>query len=294
MSLLEKIFKKKVIIFMMAISLVLAFILLLRWGFQHSRGTPVSITVDQKQPPQIKVQYYDKEINFQNGIDQPFWDSLANNEIELIHQVTALPWPRAFMPSVSVKTFHNNENIYFYLSWQDETENRELSAGRFSDACAIMFPLDEKVEKSTIMMGFMGRANIWHWQAVADQQIWFKFDREKVYVDFHYPFEQQETFTVSKQSPTSAVSDLMAVRVGTVTLKPSQEVTGRGIYTNGFWQVVLRRAIQPSDSIETINFEFKKQLCAFAVWNGESADRGGRKSISDWVELEILTRDNSN
>ncbi|MDW7680511.1 MAG: ethylbenzene dehydrogenase-related protein [bacterium] len=286
--------KKKAIIFLIAISLVFAFILLLRWGFQHSRGTPVPITVDQKQLPQIKVQYYDKEINFQNGIDLPFWGSIANNEVELVHQVTALPWPRAFTPRVNIKTFHNAENIYFYLNWQDETENRELSAGHFSDACAVMFPLDEEVEKSMIMMGFMGRANIWHWQAVHDQQIWLKTDREKVYADFHYPFEQQETLAVSKQPPTTAVSDLMAVRVGTVTPKPTQEVTGRGIYTNGFWQVVLRRALQSSDSNDSSNFGFKKQLCAFAVWNGEYADRGGRKSISDWVELEILTRDNSN
>ncbi len=34
-------------------------------------------------------------------------------------------------------------------------------------------------------------------------------------------------------------------------------------------------------------FDQMERLCAFAVWNGSKGDRGGRKSISDWVDLRV-------
>jgi DMSO reductase family type II enzyme heme b subunit len=80
---------------------------------------------------------------------------------------------------------------------------------------------------------------------------------------------------------------LLAIRVGTVTKKPLQNVEGRGIYSDGTWRVVFKRALNAIDAKTDAQFSTGKQLCAFAVWNGSKGDRGGRKSISDWVELEI-------
>ena len=32
-------------------------------------------------------------------------------------------------------------------------------------------------------------------------------------------------------------------------------------------------------------FRNKNRNCAFAVWEGNGGDRGGRKSISEWIKL---------
>jgi DMSO reductase family type II enzyme heme b subunit len=77
--------------------------------------------------------------------------------------------------------------------------------------------------------------------------------------------------------------------VGTVTLKPTQTVNGRGEYRNGVWRAVFKRSLAAGDP--EIDADFAKpgvsQLSAFAVWNGSKGDRGGRKSISDWVDLVL-------
>ena len=161
--------------------------------------------------------------------------------------------------------------------------------GKFSDACAIMFPLNKNPgDFPTLMMGFLGKANIWHWKANRDREYWSGQEfNEKAYADYHYPFEDKETLPVSKDVLTSAVNDLISIRVTTITPKEAQNVAGKGIWSDGAWQVVFKRAIEPLDPELDAGFADVKRLCAFAVWNGDKGDRGGRKSISDWVELEI-------
>lgn len=280
---------KKFLIIVMALVIVFAFAALLRYGFRHSRGVPVPITVQDKRMPTFQVIFLDREFDMSRESIATFWNKLPATEIKLIHQVTALPWPKALVPQVQVKAFHNNKDIYFYLEWEDSTEDRRLGTGQFSDACAIMFPLGKEVAKSMIMMGFMGRANIWQWKASQDQEYWNgRPNPPTVYADFHYPFEQQETFPVLMNKPASAASDLMSVRIGTVTTTEIQQVSGRGIYNEGVWRVVLKRSLSAPDTSSYASFKQPKRWCAFAVWNGARGDRGGRKSISDWVELEVL------
>ena len=158
---------------------------------------------------------------------------------------------------------------------------------------------------STIMMGFMHKSNIWYWKASRDREYWLSQEKAgatdelmqtKVYADYHYPFEEKEIFVVSKDISKSAVNDLIAIRVGTLTPKELQNVQGRGFWSDNTWQVVFKRAIAITDPEVDANLEQapptagqaeKNKLCAFSVWNGASGDRGGRKSISDWVELQI-------
>lgn len=277
--------KKPGILFIAIIS-ILAFSLLVYYGFTHRRGTPVPI--EEEKRSELEVPFMDKEIDFNKDIDWSFWEGQPGKKIKLLYQVMVLPWPKIITPEVTVKAFHNAGDIYFYLQWQDDTENRIIGINKFSDACAAMFPLDEKTQIPTLMMGFLGRANIWHWKASRDKEHWQKPQELKAYADFYYPFEDEETLAVSKENVKSAVNDLVSVRVGTVTPKETQDVQGRGFWNNGIWQVVMQRRLDAGDPHDDAVFvQGKKRLCAFAVWNGEKGDRGGRKSISDWVELDI-------
>ena len=278
---------KKFVVILIAIISITAFSLTVYYGFKHARGVPVPI----EQPTSIllKSLFVDKGIDFAKGIDAEFWATLPSQDIKLLYQVMVLPWPKVVTPSVTVKSFHNKKDIYFYMNWKDETENRTLGTGKFSDACAIMFPFDKDPQMPTLMMGFLGKANIWQWRGSQDREYWHKETAEtKAYSDFYYPFEEEELFPVSKEAYQSAANDLMAIRVGTITQKERQDVQGRGFWKNGAWHVVFKRSLKAFDpEIDAVFVNAQKRLCAFAVWNGENGDRGSRKSISDWVELEV-------
>lgn len=279
---------KKRTVFLISAGLIVLFGALVYYGTRYSRGKPVAI--EERKKPIVAIAFIDQKIDFVKGLSQELWQSLPGVEIELLHQVTVLPWGKSLVSPVTVKAFHNNKDIYFYLSWSDDTENRQIGTKKFSDGCAIMFPLTDKVEQSAIMMGFMGRSNIWHWKAAQDKEFWLKdAPKTEAYADYHYPFEEKELFPVSKAQAVSAVNDLVAIRIATITPKDTQSVEGRGLWHNGIWQVVFKRSLKGGlDAENDVTLQGKKGMpCAFAVWNGETGDRGGRKSISDWVELDI-------
>ncbi|KAB2946921.1 MAG: ethylbenzene dehydrogenase-related protein [Candidatus Methanoperedens sp.] len=238
----------------------------------------------------IEVQFIDKDIDLEKGIFPEIWEPIHPIDIEMEYQVMVLPWGKSLINPVTVKSFHNGKEIYFYMSWKDDTEDRIIGTSRFSDAAAIMFPIGNNVQNSTIMMGFMGNgSNIWQWKASQDNEYWLnETSKIEAYSDYYYPFEDNETLAVSKAAPGSAVNDLMVIRVGTLTPKPAQNVQGRGIWDNGTWQVVFKRSLDIADPEQDADFNTLTRV-AFAVWNGANGDRGGRKSIAhDWTALDII------
>ncbi|OGX23630.1 MAG: hypothetical protein A3J51_06850 [Omnitrophica WOR_2 bacterium RIFCSPHIGHO2_02_FULL_45_21] len=293
---------KKSTVILISIALVIGFAALVYIGIRHSRGVPVRVEKPKKVT--LEVQFLDKEIDVSASVSD-IWQSLPREEIELMQQVTVLPWGKSLVSPLRVSAFHNKKDIYFYISWKDDTEDRDAGINTFSDGCAVMFPMGEGIPASTIMMGFMHKSNIWYWKASRDREYWLSQEKAgatdelmqtKVYADYHYPFEEKEIFVVSKDISKSAVNDLIAIRVGTLTPKELQNVQGRGFWSDNTWQVVFKRAIAITDPEVDANLEQapptagqaeKNKLCAFSVWNGASGDRGGRKSISDWVELQI-------
>ena len=277
---------RKIAVILISFTLIASFGVLVYYAVRHSYGVPGEM--EKVETVLLDVPFQDKEIDLEKGIAEDFWDGLAQKEVKLMYQAMVLPWPKQVVPSVSVKIFHNAKEIYFYLTWDDDTEDRILDVNKFSDACALMFPMDEKLQPQTLMMGFIGRANIWQWKASQDREYWQKIKPEKnPYSDFYYPFEEKETLSVSKDEPQSAVNDLSAIRVGTITPKPIQNISGRGYFGNGGWRVVFKRSLKSDAPEIDAQFVPGKILCAFAVWDGSKGDRGGRKSISDWVELSI-------
>lgn len=278
---------KRNTVVIITVILISGFLALVFYGLRHSRGAPVII----EEPPKMVLEapFIDKEIDLSKGVSHELWEPLPSKKIEMFYQTMALPWGGNLIASPTVKAFHNKKDIYIYLSWLDETEDRDVRVGKFSDACGIMFSLDPNAPTSTIMMGFMGQANLWQWKASQDREYWLKETSDlKAYVDFYYPLEEQELFPVSKVPPLSAVNDLVSIRIGTVTLKDAQNVQGRGIFERGRWSVVFRRAMSGLNKESDADFVGRqKHNCVFAIWNGGKSDRGGRKSISEWVEIDI-------
>lgn len=71
---------------------------------------------------------------------------------------------------------------------------------------------------------------------------------------------------------------LAAEGFGTLTAQPDGGMRARGEWKNGVWRVVLSRLAPESQESLPV---------AFAVWNGEGAERDGLKRLSAWQTLRI-------
>lgn len=197
---------------------------------------------------------------------------------------------------VRVAAVHNGREIGFLLEWDDPIGNQTiLSTEEFRDAAAIQFPLEAVAsgaghpEPSHAMGDAHGPVNIWQWKA--DWQL------------HRFPYRDGDTsIDASKmnvpawpwgnsmfRSPGSAVENLNAVGVGTLTSQPpeAQGVRGEGRWADGKWRVVIVRALKTENSRDTQFDPGHPTAVAFAVWDGVQADRDGRKAVSVWQQLRI-------
>ena len=187
-----------------------------------------------------------------------------------------------------VQAFHNEKDIFFKMTWEDDHADMAALEDSFVDGCAIATPIDPDAPTRSIMMGFSSPVNIWQWQANKDMQFWEgKTGLEEAYADFVYPFEEKEIFSVSMPELKSAVTELLSQRAGSITPKDKQIVQGRGFWRDGSWNVVFKRSLTTEDLEQDSQFSASKQSVSFAVWDGDQNDRGSRKSISEWVNLQI-------
>lgn len=256
-------------------------------GINRARG--ISAPIEEAKSVRLEASFVARDIDLSFGIDTSFWETRASQRLDLYYQSMVLPWPKGVIPSVVIKAFHNGVDIFFFLEWEDETKDDTIGINRFPDACAVMFTLEENRQNISVTMGFQGKSNVWQWKASQDRDFWLgERAKNTPYVDFHYPFEEEELFVVSKQEIQSGANDLVTIGVGTISLKSTQNVEGRGLYDNGVWRVVFKRALQSLDPLVDAKFEkANSHLCAFAVWDGSKGDRGGRKSFSYWIELSL-------
>lgn len=276
----------KLKVFLISIVLVVCFAGLIFYGFYYARGVPGKLLPESKTI--INVPYIEKTIDLKKGIPKEICESLIPTKLDMVYQITVLPWPKKLVPAVNVKAFHNKKDIYFCMQWKDSTQDRVQEAGKFSDGGAIMFPLGKDNQPSVVMMGFLGKANIWHWKASVDNEVWGKPEEKISYADWYNPFEDKETLSVSKTVNKSAINDLITVRIGTLVAKDKQVVEGRGIWEDGQWNIVFKRSLASLDKETGKDFVSGTVMpCAFAVWNGADGDRGGRKSISSLIDLKI-------
>ncbi len=260
---------------------------LINYGWQNRYGSPDTYEVIA--PEVLTVGYYAEDLTLkETDVFAQIWQNIPILKIVLSHQTTERPWPKGLTPVVGVQAFHNGKDIYFKMTWEDDHPDTVASVDTFVDGCAVAVPIDADAPIRSIMMGFSSPINIWQWQANKDMQYWQgKTGIEDVDVDFVYPFEDEEIFSVSVPELKSAVTDLVAQRAGSLTRKDDQMVQGRGLWRDGSWNVVFKRSLTTNDQQQDCQFSGPKLSVSFAVWDGDQNERGSRKSISEWVNLQI-------
>lgn len=263
------------------------------YGWVHRYGSPE--TYEPNQPLALVVPFYPRPLELGSGdVTDDVWQRAPGADVPLLPQMSERPWPTGLVPAVHAQAFHDGNDIYFRLAWEDDVADRVLAVDRFTDGCAVAVPLDTAGPVQSIMMGFSSPVNIWHWRASADAQVWQGAQPARgTEPDFTYPFESEETLPVSKPQVSTAVADLLAQRAGSLTRKDRQIVQGRGQWDDGVWAVVLKRSLRTENAQRDCQFEPGRCPVSFAVWDGDQAHRGSRKFMSEWVIFDIQAEEKS-
>src|SRR6266496_5935307 len=129
------------------------------------------------------------------------------------------------------------------------------------------------------------------WQAEVEGQA---PDMDTVYPSMHVDAWNFTNFNtavsarnVISQPHKSPIEDANAHGFGSFKSQPisRQNVAGKGVWHDGFWNVVFIRDLKSKDADDVKFIAGKSVPVAFAIWNGEQHDRNGRKMISNWYQL---------
>ncbi len=277
---------KRGVVILISVLCVVAFAGLVVYGWQHRWGGRMDTTV---QPPLVlTMPKLDRTLTLApEDFDDDVWQTLPALEVPMLHQITKVPHSRDLVPIVTVRTFHNGSDVYFLLEWGDTTHSGVHDIEEFPDSVAVGFPLGGEPPSESIMMGFQSLVNIWQWKANLDALVWGPDPDQRVTANVNYTYLAQADLPSAGEEVTSACQDLVAIRPGTLTAKEEIIVSGRGLWRDGRWQVIIRRALTTADADNDAQFTPGQTHVTFAVWDGGQGDRGSRKSISEWVVLEI-------
>jgi hypothetical protein len=86
------------------------------------------------------------------------------------------------------------------------------------------------------------------------------------------------------------VETLTAAGFGSLTAQPGESVEAKGVWDDGVWRVVFRRALGPSQGDGGVRFDPLGQglvPLALATWQGEVEQRDGDKHLSGWRILRF-------
>lgn len=236
-----------------------------RWHITHYVK---SIAEDMASDVVIKVKLIEADELPVDAMDEN-WDKATSVEIPLSGQIIAEP--RLWAPSIDaimIKALYNSDEIAFLLEWDDATNRQEEL---FRDGVSIQFPtqIPESLKKPYFAMGDRGgTVNLWTWKA--------------------YWHEGFGSIIESPETEPGEIYELNAKGFKNVMMQPleSQNVTGKGVYQNGRWRVVLKRSLKTEDVKGDIQFEIGKLIpIAFALWDGSNNDTGARKSVSAWYYI---------
>lgn len=225
--------------------------------------------------------------NIPSSANDVFWSSANSPKKSIVdlgpQLITNPQWPNPSIKKVSLSAARNDSEIALFVEWQDDTQNSESSpGGEYTDQVAVMFPLKQGKGLPPVSMGGEGQpVNIWQWKAV-----WEKALAQNRNISSKKAENESTSGTPMVDKRVSSVEDLNAEGFSTLTRQEHQDVEGQGIWSNGMWHVVFKRALLDSDSND---IQFKQSLpMVIAVWDGGNRETNGQKGISDWVLLRFF------
>jgi DMSO reductase family type II enzyme heme b subunit len=184
-----------------------------------------------------------------------FWKKMTPQNVPLVGQVTLDP--RNFNPSIDVVTVRaawNGKEIAFHLTWDDPTESEGDGAKAFADAIQLQFPptVEAGGERPYFLMGN---------------------DGDPVYLLRWEQGKGVGEFTASGPTKVQAVA--------------GSEATGKAVWANGQYRLVMKRALAGKDPDRPAFHPAVFMPVAFQAWDGGAGETGTKMSLTSWYYLRL-------
>lgn len=234
--------------------------------------------------------------------EDPRWQGTPSLDVLLSGQVLARPrWQNPSADLITVRSLYNGQEAAFLLEWDDPFKDTVHRVGRdddrglertyanweiygarphtYRDAVALQLP--KRIPQGPVKPHFLwGKASepvgLWMWKADRQEEAGEAGAVEEMIARGHLvknnPGGEKE-----ENSLTRRMDELL-------TSKPpeSKSVTGAGVWKDGTWRVVMRRALDTGDDQDTLLEPGKLIPIAFQVWDGSNGERGLMMSLSSW------------
>ncbi|MGH7307311.1 MAG: c-type cytochrome [Candidatus Rokuibacteriota bacterium] len=185
----------------------------------------------------------------------PLWSTVPGQTIPLMGQV--IIDPRNFNPAIdtiAVRAVYNDNEIAFHLSWDDPTPSQPDGKQIFADAVSLQFPpaVSPGGERPYFLMGDASEAvYLLRWQS--DQ----------------------------------GVHEAAANGPAKVRALAGSEASGRAVFDNGQYRLVIKRALAAKDATRLTFRAAVFTPIAFQASDGGAGETGARMSLTSWYHLRL-------
>lgn len=239
------------------------------------------------------------------------WQSLPEYKVTMLPQnITRPSLKNPIFRDLGVRAAVSGGWLVLRLEWSDATRDAEVTRGLFTDACAVEFAARGNAQDTSPFMGNPGKpVHIIHWKAI------WQDDGEKGFrdVEHAYPNAYYDYYPLAKgkkaaditgaalqynparrlENPVSQtqrkepVEELVAEGFGTLTSQKHLDARAFGSYQNQRWTVVIARPLATPDPADAQLNPGSTVPVAFALWDGATQNRGGRKHYAMWLDLKL-------
>jgi DMSO reductase family type II enzyme heme b subunit len=220
----------------------------------HLTNYIVSLGPDSPQPATLVTVASVKEA-IPDDPAADFWKKVAPSNILLEGQV--IVDPRNFNPAidlVTVRAVYNDREIAFHLAWDDPDETKGDGKTTFPDALSLQFAPQQPTgtERPYFLMG-----------DATDGVYLLRWEQGKGVAE------------VTAHGPTK----LTPIQGG--------EATGKAVFKNGQYQLVMKRPLAASGAERPTFQPHVFTPIAFQVWEGGVGDTGPKMSLTSWYYLRL-------
>jgi len=183
------------------------------------------------------------------------WSDVDAREIPLTSAPSGLPEASIVnTEAVEVKTAHTDSELYVWLQWEDQTRNTsEGSLDSFTDGAAVQVPANVTTSPTVELGSQDSPVNLWYWTAA--------------------------------EGPEEALAG--GYNPGSITTMENATIETNALYQDGTWTVVMERSLVTDDQARA-DFDSDQDIdIAFAVWDGDNAERAGHHAYSEWYTIPL-------
>jgi DMSO reductase family type II enzyme heme b subunit len=185
-----------------------------------------------------------------------FWAKRPGQNIPLVGQV--IVDPRNFNPSVdlvTVRAAYNDTEIAFHLTWDDPTESKGDAAGKQGgDGISLQFPpvVGTGTERPYFLMG-----------------------------------DASDAVYLLRWEQGAGVTEASANGLTKVAPVAGSEATGKVVYKDGQYRLVIKRTVAGKDAARTAFRPAVFTPIALSAWDGGAGEGGARMSLTSWYYLRL-------